>query len=388
MLVNVRLCSTIDLTVLWSAILFCTLQNLCLSNSWASPIQGDLQPHSVKVDAKSHDSLTLSWSPPNVAKEGPELIGYSVCYTSGIGSKEQRAVIGVEKRSVMITKLQPSTNYTVYVVAHYSDNQNASSPLFIVSTLSIAPAFHQECDCDPSGMSSCTPASEGGTAKCVCHPGYENNHCGDCAPTFFREGEKCKPCNCSTATSTGTCTPNIEEPSGRECSCHPEHLGPNCDTCSSGFYWNEDQCLTCECLTLCPKNHGFDICNQCKLTLEHSLAAIKVCDEYYSHHRRKPNRGDGTVAVVAVVVSLAFIAVVAAGVSYYRYKCQKQSKHALWSMELHEEKVSLNSACDYQRLDAAAINAKQDSSAKRQRPRAQSHANKAEGNHKYHCISI
>jgi len=374
-------------TILLNAALLCGLLHLstCLPST-----QVDLQsPHSVRVEANAVHSLTLSWIPPAVTKDGPQLTGYSIMYLSSTGSEEEEISVEREKQSVMLTHLQPASNYTVQVVAHYSNNQSASSLKFVVSTLTPTYISHQECDCHVSGMASCTVSHESGESKCTCHPGYIDKRCETCASDYFNEGEKCIPCNCSTAMSTGSCTPNVKEQLGRECSCLPGHFGPSCNVCETGFFWYEDRCLSCECLHLCPVNKGHDFCHNCELALDRTAVAIQRCLDVNNniHHKKQVSHNDGTVAVVAVVVSLAFIASVAGGVSYYRYKCQKQAQHSsLWSMELHEEKVSLNSACDYQRLDAAAINAKQDS--KKQKNKLQQHNNKSEGNHKYHCISI
>lgn len=212
-------------------------------------------------------------------------------------------------------------------------------------------------------------------------------------------------------------TLDASEKSGRECSCLSGHYGPSCDACVNGYFWNQERCVSCSCLKLCSNNQGHHQCYNCGFLLNDMLDVVKrkcskcitvvyghlitvkdLYDDCSLHHfnvglflgagHKTLNHGDGTVAIVAVVVSLAFIGAVASGIYYYRYKSLNQAHNSLWSMELHEEKVSLNSACDYQRLDAAAINAKQDSTGKRSGTRPQSHSNKADGSHKYHCISI
>lgn len=49
----------------------------------------DVQPpHSVKVDAKTEHSLSLSWSAPQTTTTGPKVLSYSVSYFIPSGTKD------------------------------------------------------------------------------------------------------------------------------------------------------------------------------------------------------------------------------------------------------------------------------------------------------------
>lgn len=64
---------------------------------------------------------------------------------------------------------------------------------------------------------------------------------------------------------------------------------------------------------------------------------------------------DGTLPLIAVVVTLGVLLLVAAMATCYRYwdYRRRQPRIPFWSIELQDEKTDLHSHCQYQHLDAA-----------------------------------
>lgn len=405
---------------------------------------GQLQPpHSVKVEAKAEHSFTLSWQAPRqtVAKGTQASVptGYSVHWSSAAASDDRTTMAAIKSDSlgehnvsvpanrleVLVAYLQPDTEYTVRVAATYSGNRSAYSLPFVVSTLSadasgrtVNAIDRTACDCDVRGTLRCVQRQS--SSACVCREGHGGIRCDVCVVGHYMIADgRCASCDCPKLTSSGACVGNVAVERGRECGCHPGHRGADCDLCSGDYFSHGDQCLHCNCLVLCPMDKGRQHCRNCSLLLDAVTKGIETCREFSSHVRLRQQRtikpSDGTVAVIAVLLSLAFIASVAIGLWCYRNKYQNQNHNSMWSMELHEEKISLNSSCDYQRLDAAAIggskrtggqattktDAGETASAaavskdRQQSSRSAAHHQTGGGrhadlsaSHKYHCISI
>ncbi|XP_023235087.1 uncharacterized protein LOC111634522 isoform X2 [Centruroides sculpturatus] len=130
-------------------------------------------------------------------------------------------------------------------------------------------------------------------------------------------------CNCSE-TGTLACT---RSPHNMKCACYNGYEGKWCDMCSQGYFKVGEECKPCPCT---------NITSAGECILDQSL-------------------NDGTIPLVAVVVTLAVLLVVAASATCYRYWSQRRTRLRLpfWSIELREDKMNLSSGCHYQQLDAA-----------------------------------
>lgn len=109
-------------------------------------------------------------------------------------------------------------------------------------------------------------------------------NCQMCAKGFFRpigvsrsDPSPCKPCQCDTFGSTGTCYPDSDQDGHQpgHCVCKPGYAGPKCTQCARGFH-SYPKCAPCPCSLsgtlngecdgdcLCKENVQGARCDQCK----------------------------------------------------------------------------------------------------------------------------
>ncbi|XP_022247897.1 multiple epidermal growth factor-like domains protein 9 isoform X2 [Limulus polyphemus] len=264
-------------------------------------------------------------------------------------------------KSKTLSGLDEGTKYDLLVSAVYSGNQRVPAPKKTVRTkdshmndLAVDEGYRYEmtpkepeCNCSEPGMVACTRMH--GTVKCTCFPGYAGRWCESCSPGNYRDGKECKPCPCTNITSSGDCS--LDKSGKVTCtSCLPGHRDVLCDSCTAGYHWKEDHCVALNCLSfsLCAEQRDDPSCIDCIFLMENlgSPTAQKSSARSIA---------DGTVPLIAVVVTLGVILLVAASATCYRYWSHRRSRPRLpfWSIELREEKLNLSSECQYQHLDAA-----------------------------------
>lgn len=345
-----------------------------------------LPPLPVKSMAHTETSVTLSWVLPNVSVEGIHVTGISIRYSSAT-EPEKVITIYPNNTSKMISDLKPDTDYTACVIAHYSNNVNVSTGKFVMSTLGSLNDYHyRDPMCDAIGTRQVEKLPSGG--RCLCQIGYQGIECGVCSEGFYRLMERCKPCPCSKETSLGTCQIGSDEDTVA-CTCKQGYIGMVCDTCVNGYYPVSDYCISCHCLNCHEKTTSE--CEQCpeyRFNITDDEAVSRLCSITGPPHHRTVKHEDGTVAIVAVVISLAFIACVAFGITCYRNRLQAHNQVPFWSIELAEDKVSLNTGSDYQRLEGSS---KQHFKSGHQRSSSVAEATVAKqraDQPQYNCISI
>lgn len=328
-------------------------------------------PLEVAVDKLTSSSVQLSWKPPPPPKgENLKLFTYSLMLTPltryGHGlEKEYSLPPTITSKNVVA--LSENTRYVVQLSAVYGDPSQrlshekllrVSAPKF---TVFIPPEVQQDipvgdnglpedeppCNCSETGMVACTRRP--GFVECTCQLGYAGIWCEECAPGNFRYGKECIFCPCSNLTSTAEC--KMEKSGQVSCvQCLPGHRGSLCKFCTAGYQWTDDKCVPLNCLsnTLCAEQRNAPGCEQC-IFLENKFPTTA--------YRSNADRGiaDGTLPLIAVVVTLGVLLLVAALATCYRYWDYRrhQPRIPFWSIELQDEKTDLHSHCQYQHLDAA-----------------------------------
>ncbi|XP_023235086.1 uncharacterized protein LOC111634522 isoform X1 [Centruroides sculpturatus] len=304
----------------------------------------DLSPQQLSIDAVAEHSFTLTWKPPLlIANQSGDLVAYSLTYNvRDKQDKEMNLLLPPNASHMMVTELTEGTNYRIVLAAVYDTKERVAAPEIYVTTLfpvedlivgdDIYPDGKFECNCSETGTLACTRSPH--NMKCACYNGYEGKWCDMCSQGYFKVGEECKPCPCTNITSAGEC---ILANGHVTCtSCLPGHTGLLCTNCTPGYTWRDDKCVTID--------NQCDTCPDPGATA--SLLHSKLTDQ---------SLNDGTIPLVAVVVTLAVLLVVAASATCYRYWSQRRTRLRLpfWSIELREDKMNLSSGCHYQQLDAA-----------------------------------
>jgi hypothetical protein len=76
--------------------------------------------------------------------------------------------------------------------------------------------------------------------RCVCDSGYTGVDCGDCAPGYMAQGDRCAPvpidCDKNPCGASGTC---VEASGGDRCECPQDRTGPTCAQCVEGLQDND-----------------------------------------------------------------------------------------------------------------------------------------------------
>ncbi|XP_039265221.2 laminin subunit alpha-5-like isoform X2 [Styela clava] len=95
------------------------------------------------------------------------------------------------------------------------------------------------CDCDSAfTVGTCEPV----TGRCYCKPKYAGDRCDKCAPGYHMFPE-CELCPCFyNGTRDGICLPENDI-----CPCKYNFAGKYCSECAAGFY-NFPDCTPCTCL--------------------------------------------------------------------------------------------------------------------------------------------
>ncbi|XP_071042813.1 uncharacterized protein [Parasteatoda tepidariorum] len=328
-------------------------------------------PLEVLVEKTTSTSIHLSWKPPPIPK-GPnlKLFTYSLTLTpltqTGHGLEKEFS-LPPSITTKQVNGLSESTHYVVLLSAIYGDHTQklshdklvtVSAPKF---TVYIPPEVQQDlpvgddgipvgepvCNCSDMGMVACTRRP--GFVECACQPGYAGTWCEECAPGNFRAGKECVVCPCSNVTSTAEC--KMETSGQVSCvKCLPGHRGSLCTSCTAGYQWTDDRCLPLDCLSssLCAEQKDAPGCEDC-IYLENKYPTTA--------QRSNSDRSiaDGTLPLIAVVVTLGVLLLVAAMATCYRYWDYRrhQPRIPFWSIELQDEKTDLHSHCQYQHLDAA-----------------------------------
>ncbi|KAG8177313.1 hypothetical protein JTE90_018339 [Oedothorax gibbosus] len=331
-------------------------------------------PLEVLVEKTTTSSVHLKWKPPPSPKGANlKLFTYSLTLTPltqyGHGLEKEFS-LPPTITAKQVEGLLEGTRYAVQLSAIYGDPTRALShdalvrvaaPKFTVLVphevqLDIPvgddgiPKDEPPCNCSDAGMVACTRRP--GFVECTCQPGYSGTWCEECAPGNFRAGKECRICPCSNLTSTAECK---MEPSGQvSCvKCLPGHRGSMCSSCAAGYQWLEDEerCTPLDCLSvpLCAEQRYAPGCEGC-VFLENRNPITA--------HRSKSDRSiaDGTLPLIAVIVTLGVLLLVAAMATCWRYWDHRrhQPRVPFWSIELqHDEKSDLHSHCHYQHLDAS-----------------------------------
>lgn len=333
-------------------------------------------PREVTIDGIAEHSFTLRWKPPLPHPDKHvKLQGYRLSYApagrAGIG-EEKALMLPPVIHSKLVTHLREGVEYAVVLSAVYPNIQTASAPKLSLHTplpVNELPVGDDsyfehkiECNCSEEGMVACT-RSVLQDVMCTCFPNYTGQWCQECAPGFVRIGKLCMSCPCSNATSTGDCeavhsnaSNHLQGPSRDSgtvvCrSCLPGHRGPLCRTCTAGYHWKEDRCqpINCRSFTLCAQDKGSPGCEDC-IYVDNALPPV-------AHKSSDYALGDGSMPLIAVLVTIGFLLAVAGAITCYRYrlKYRSRSQTPFWSIELRENKSSHD--CQYQHLDVASSRA-------------------------------
>ncbi|XP_076347481.1 uncharacterized protein LOC143245238 isoform X1 [Tachypleus tridentatus] len=322
-------------------------------------------PQHVAVKHVNRHSITVTWKDPEPPIDrNMQLLAFALSYTLVNGKSHGKArdlLLPPTAKSKTLSELNGGTVYDILVSAVYSGNQRVPAPKKRVRTkdssvndLAVSDGYHYEmtpkepeCNCSEPGMVACTRMH--GTVKCTCFPGYAGRWCESCSPGNYRDGKECKPCPCSNITSSGNCS--LDKAGKVTCtSCLPGHRDVLCNSCTAGYHWKEGRCVPLNCLSfsLCAEQRDDPSCTDCIYLMENlgSPTAQKSSSRSIA---------DGTVPLIAVVVTLGVILLVAGSATCYRYWSHRRSRPRLpfWSIELREEKLNLSSECQYQHLDAA-----------------------------------
>ncbi|KAF8770332.1 Multiple epidermal growth factor-like domain protein [Argiope bruennichi] len=354
----------------------CPLARFLGDDGWiifVSSQRDDLSaPLEVLVEQTTSSSVQLSWKPPPSPKgRNLKLFTYSLTLTPlthyGGHGLEKEFSLPPSITSKLVGGLTEGTRYVVQLSAIYGDPTRrlshdalvrVAAPKFTVFTPPEAqqdipvgddglPPDEPPCNCSDTGMVACTRRP--GFVECTCQPGYGGTWCEECAPGNFRAGKECVLCPCSNLTSTAEC--KMESSGQVSCvQCLPGHRGSLCTSCSAGYQWTEDKCVPLNCLSssLCAQQRNAPGCEDC-IFLENKFPTTA--------HRSKSDRSiaDGTLPLIAVIVTLGVLLLVAAMATCYRYWDYRrhQPRIPFWSIELQDEKTDLHSHCQYQHLDAA-----------------------------------
>ena len=92
-------------------------------------------PTSVSVSEVTSSNITVQWGPVDCILRNGDITGYSVQYREvGSGSTQTMSVTGGSVTKVMISRLMPSTTYSIQLAAETSAGVGSYSNSVIVST--------------------------------------------------------------------------------------------------------------------------------------------------------------------------------------------------------------------------------------------------------------
>ncbi|XP_054720133.1 uncharacterized protein LOC129229783 [Uloborus diversus] len=329
-------------------------------------------PLEVLVEEMTPTSVHLTWKPPPAPKgQNLKLFTYSLVVTPltqyGHGLEKEFS-LPPTVTGQRVEGLIEGTRYAVHLSAVWGEAgrrpshdalMRVSAPKFTVALpmemqqrdIPVGddglPEGEPACNCSEPGMVACTRRP--GFVECACQPGYAGAWCEECAPGNFRAGKECVLCPCSNLTSTAEC--KMETSGQVSCvQCLPGHRGSLCTSCTAGYQWTEDKCTPLNCLSssLCAEQRNAPGCEDC-IFFENRFPTTA--------HRSNSDRSiaDGTLPLIAVIVTLGVLLLVAAMATCYRYWDHRrhQPRIPFWSIELQDEKTDLHSHCQYQHLDAA-----------------------------------
>uniref|UniRef100_A0A8C1MB80 Laminin, gamma 3 n=1 Tax=Cyprinus carpio TaxID=7962 RepID=A0A8C1MB80_CYPCA len=153
------------------------------------------------------------------------------------------------------------------------------------------------CSCNVAGTSGSLNVCHPDTGKCVCLSHVTGRDCGQCETGFFnlQPGLGCEMCNCNPiGSSSSACHPITGQ-----CMCRTGVEGLSCDTCRMGFFgFSSRGCRACNCDPMgstsmqchdngtCSCRHGFVgyKCDKCELNYyqNHLTHQCEECPVCYS----------------------------------------------------------------------------------------------------------
>uniref|UniRef100_A0A9J8D9G8 Laminin, gamma 3 n=1 Tax=Cyprinus carpio carpio TaxID=630221 RepID=A0A9J8D9G8_CYPCA len=161
------------------------------------------------------------------------------------------------------------------------------------------------CSCNVAGTSGSLNVCHPDTGKCVCLSHVTGRDCGQCETGFFnlQPGLGCEMCNCNPiGSSSSACHPITGQ-----CMCRTGVEGLSCDTCRMGFFgFSSRGCRACNCDPMgstsmqchdngtCSCRHGFVgyKCDKCELNYyqNHLTHQCEECPVCYSLIRDQANK--------------------------------------------------------------------------------------------------
>lgn len=316
--------------------------------------EDELQPPlDVTVKSTTNDSFTLSWRSSDIRKH--KLVAYSLTYMpirypGSVNGRERAFQLPPSSTVKTVSNLKSGTKYAVILSSIYEGFKEVSAPKFTVSTKeSDLPArddtyriIEQDCNCSETGTINCKKS----TNSCNCHIGYTGKFCEKCLPGYYLMDKQCKLCPCERETSNGECT--TDSHGNIECNCLPGHRGLDCKYCTAGYERKENRCIPFDCYsnTICKQNKNIPGCEKC-IVLEKSSNHLPP-----TAHKSDRTIADGTVPVIAVIVTLGILVLVASVATCYRYWTLRRNRPRIpfWSIELQDDNPS---NCNYQHLDVS-----------------------------------
>ncbi|XP_067129776.1 uncharacterized protein [Centruroides vittatus] len=326
---------------------------ICLLGKFVATSDEDMHPPlDVTVKSITEHSFTLSWRASDIQKQ-KKLVAYSLTYMpiKNFGSGKERALQLPPTSTVKtVSNLNPGTKYAVILSSIYEGFKEVSAPKFTVGTKeSDLPArddtyriTEQDCNCSEIGTLDCKRI----TNSCNCHVGYTGRFCEKCSQGYYLMAKECRSCPCTKYTSTGNCT--LDSHGNVECNCLPGHRGSDCQLCTAGYEWKENHCIPFNCYsnTICKKDKSAPGCEECALFEESSNHLPPI------PHKSDRTIADGTVPLIAVVVTLGILVLVASIATCYRYWTIHRNRPRIpfWSIELQDDNPP---NCNYQHLDVS-----------------------------------